>query len=267
MGQGYANRPSQSNMEYVTDSHGKRVINRAFKAKRKPSQKANYSAITSITHTNFTIPKRTIKSPKGYGGVMTRKEKIESGKEIADIVRGMGYDVATASITGSVLKGLDHEESDMDFLVLVGDKIKPFAFTGDNDEYEGQVVPLEKFRDNVSRSVPFMEFLMSPFRVTTDKYEPVFTSIRPSMTEFKYHADKSVMHNLSRESVSEDKAGRAVLSTFLFRDTGNPLMPRTVFDNTHPRRFEAAEWAEGVYNIRDAEMSDHARRSIDYLRG
>ena len=163
------------------------------------------------------------------------------------------------------MRGTDHEDSGSDFLLLVSDKTKAFSF--DRGEYEGQVQSLGSYLDKVSTSVPYMEYLMSPFGVTDRRFAPVIDAVRPNITEFRYHADKFAMHLCARPAMKPEKRARNVLSTYLFRETVNPLMPRSVYEMTHPGKSDAADWLEEIHSISGVDMNDETRDTVRILRG
>lgn len=268
-----ARRPSEPWRKYVVRKDGSRVRNECYSPKgvrhgtpmsSGSSEQVMGEVMAHSGGSSLVVPARTVPFPQGYKSLMSAQEKVVFARDVALEVEDLGYDVVASSVTGSRLRGTDHEDSDSDFLLLVSDKTKAFSF--DRGEYEGQVQSLGSYLDKVSTSVPYMECLMSPFRVTDRRFAPVIDAVRPNITEFRYHADKFAMHLCARPAMKPEKRARNVLSTYLFRETVNPLMTRSVYEMTHPGKSDAADWLEEIHSIRGIDMNDETRDTVRILR-
>lgn len=114
-----------------------------------------------------------------------------------------------------------------------------------------------------ARTVPFPQGWGT---VTDRRFAPVIDAVRPNITEFRYHADKFAMHLCARPAMKPEKRARNVLSTYLFRETVNPLIPRSVYEMTHSRKSDAADWLEEMHSIRGIDMNDETRDTARILR-
>lgn len=74
------------------------------------------------------------------------------------------------------------------------------------------------------------------------------------------------MHLCARSAVKPEKRARNVLSTYLFRETVNPLMPRSVYEMTHLGKSDAADRLEEIHSIRGVDMNDETRDTVRILR-
>lgn len=139
-------------------------------------------------------------------------------------MRSLGLTPVAASVSGSRLRGVDTPTSDTDVLVLVSEKTKARTVELDHlGDVEGQVQSLSSYASLLSRSVPYVEFLNSPFMVTDPTYAPFLRALRPDPYVLAVHAERFVHHLMYRSGVAVDKRTRTAACVHYLLETGSPL--------------------------------------------
>lgn len=186
---------------------------------------------TDITRNHPVLtPLSSIRLPQHYASMMSTNQKIDIAQATVGYVRSLGLTPVAASVTGSRLRGTDTTTSDTDIMVLVEEKtrartIRPRTLAGVAD-VEGQIQSLDAYLRLLPTSVPYMEFLRSPFIVTAPAYLPLLTAVRPNWNTLSVHAERFVRSVYSRRAVSADKRLRTAAAVHHLLHTGSPLCPR-----------------------------------------
>lgn len=184
--------------------------------------------------------------PDYYHSLMSPEEKVDVAYEMINDAARQGFTPLAASVSGSRLRGMDHQESDTDILVVVADDIKRNrSVSSPTQDVDYQIVSLNSYMQTLERSVPFHDFHYSPFKVVRHDYAPLLSSMRPSHYEIETHAMSFVRHLNNRSSVPPEKAFRNSLSIWWMVQNDTPLVPREFFSMTRdnaPR--EALEWID-----------------------
>lgn len=199
-----------------------------------------------LTTTEFLIP-NDLAPPEGYASFCTFDEKIDAAVVGLEIAHEQGFTPLASSVVGSVLRGLDHAESDVDIYVVVLDKLHRNKVFRGEDGNDYSFISLESFSRLLSTSIPFVEFLLSPFRVTRKDYAAYFDSLVIDKYVAYKHGLSFAGHTLAGRGESP-KALRILLAVWnLTVREGTPLCPREFFDMTWddvPAEF--LEWMEQV---------------------
>lgn len=220
---------------------------------------------TVDVYESLTIPRQGMVLPEHYQPLMNTEEKIEYAYEYADRVAQKGLTPVAASVTGSRLRGVDTESSDVDGLVLVAEKI-PKALSMEDDV---SVQSLDMFVQKLSSSVPYTEFLHSPFMISDERITPFLLSQKINRYELEVHAERFVGHLQSRASLKNNsnnlKLLRNSVSTWYVKNTLSPLIPRDIISPDGVPK-EASDW------IDHCRIMEEERRRIgliesDYLKG
>lgn len=170
--------------------------------------------------------------PDNYHSLVSREYKVSYALELAELARDRGLTPVAVSVTGSTLRGQDHEDSDVDALVLVEDKDFK-ATTWDNDV---QVQSFGTYVEKLSTSVPYVEFLNSPFMVVDPRYRPYLMSQVVNPLVLHSHAQRFVGHAMARRT--GDKTYRNCFATWYLLNHGTPLVPREFMDEQNaPAEF------------------------------
>lgn len=212
---------------------------------------------------DMIIPHEGIKLPDHYKPLMSAEEKIEYAYEYADRVAQLGLTPVASSVTGSRLRGVDSETSDVDGLVLVAEDIHRAKSMAD----DVSVQSLNTFVSTLSTSMPYVEFLRSPFMIADPRTLPYLQSQRVNHYVFNVHAERFVGHLQNRATLSAtpEKLFRNSVCAWYTSKTLSPLTPRdiTVEDNCPA---EVKEW------ILMCKQNEEIRRALgavekDYLAG
>ena len=204
--------------------------------------------------------------PAHYHSLMSSTDKYRHAQDMADLAISRGLTPVAASVTGSRLRGLDHPASDVDGLVLVAEKLtraRSWTYrsahgdslevsTSTDDPVQLQVQSLEGFVARLSRSVPYVEFLHSPFLLVDPRLRAYLASLRINRYELQIHARGFAAHALARASddpgagQTRAKATRNALVAQHVSATLSPLMPRTLLsDGVSPSQAAAlTSWLE-----------------------
>lgn len=224
----------------------------------------------------------------GWTPLKTVEENLAATSRVLNHVAAAGYHPVAASVAGSRLRGLDHEDSDTDVLVVVNDDKatmdrlnrssvrKSFALDG---ETEGQLVSLTSFMDKVSTSVPYASLLYSPLLVTDTRYTPLFAATRPSTLSLTAHADRFMVHAVSRAAQGHRKAANNALASHVLTNRLNATLCREEATPGSPLCLTVADHVEEVFTDY-LDNPDHVRvhkdqnvsqqnfvAVVEYLRG
>lgn len=191
--------------------------------------------------------------PDWYQSLMSRQDKLASARMAFELTIGRGLTPVAASVTGSRLRGVDHEESDVDVLVLVSEKLPHAKTWRFSEEVEGQCQSIDKYAMLISRSVPYAEFQLSPFLVVEESYAPLLAALRPDPYLWQAHAERFVCHHLNRKSVIPSKSLRTALCVWWTAHEGTPLFPRHMLGDPPGR---ALDW---IREVAVAGGVDHGR--------
>lgn len=172
---------------------------------------------------------------------MSTTDKHLHAYDMAELALTRGLTPVAASITGSRLRGLDHAGSDIDGLVLVAEKLtRARSWTyrtaragSANKLVEVQVQSLDGFVDRLSRSVPYVEFLHSPFLLVDPRLRTYLSSLRVNRYMLDVHARGFATHALNRAggNQTQDKAMRNALVALYVSTTLSPLIPRSLLSD------------------------------------
>lgn len=225
----------------------------------------------------------------GWAPLKTVEENLDVTHDILDHVAAAGYHPVAASVAGSRLRGLDHEDSDTDVLVVVNDDKATMdrlnrcgsvhkSFALDN-ETEGQLVSLTSFMEKVSTSVPYASLLYSPLLVTDTRYTPLFAATRPSTLSLLTHADRFMVHAVSRAAQGHRKAANNALAAYTLARRLNATLSRQEATPGSPLCLTVADHVEEVFTDY-LDNPDHVRvhkdqnvsqqnfvTVVEYLRG
>lgn len=168
--------------------------------------------------------------PAYYQSLVSPETKVSKAFEYLGLAEQLGFTPVAATVTGSVLRGMDHEHSDMDMLVIVAEKLTKNKSVGTPGGDDYQIVSLDKFLTTYSKSVPFSEALRSPFLVVREDYAPLLSSLSVAPYELLKHSYSFVAHLSARKNMTEDKRVRNLLSTWWTATKGTCLVPREFFD-------------------------------------
>ena len=160
-----------------------------------PGDRADIERIVSATGPRFEAP--DVDLPNCYEPYLSPGDKVRYACEAAKIVEAKGLTPVSFSIVGSALRGNDRPDSDVDVLVIVDGKTRSKVFYGGG--FDGKIESMDNYLKKYGRSVPYVEFLLSPFRVTDRRFKPMMDSLRWETTEFMWHADKFVQHAKNRD--------------------------------------------------------------------
>lgn len=170
--------------------------------------------------------------PGNYHSLVSREYKVSYALELSELARDRGLTPVAVSVSGSTLRGMDHEDSDVDALVLVEDKDFK-ATTWDNDV---QVQSFGTYVEKLSTSVPYVEFLNSPFMVVDPRYRPYLMSQVVNPLVLHAHAQRFVGHLMARGTVGNTY--RKCFATWYLINHGTPLVPREFMDEQNaPAEF------------------------------
>ena len=170
--------------------------------------------------------------PGNYHSLVSREYKVSYALELAELASDRGLTPVAVSVSGSTLRGMDHEDSDVDALVLVENKDFR-ATTWDNDV---QVQRFETYVEKLSTSVHYVEFLNSPFMVVDPRYRPYLMSQVVNPLVLHSHAQRFVGRSIARGK--GDKNYRHCFATWYLLNHGTPLVPREFMDEQNaPAEF------------------------------
>lgn len=181
--------------------------------------------------------------PSWYHSLMSRQAKVDTALMAMKFATERGLTPVAASVTGSRLRGVDHQESDVDVLVLVSEKLTRAKTWRFSDEVEGQCQSLDNYATLLTRSVPYLEFQRSPFLVVDPAYGPFLAALKTDPYLWSIHAERFVCHLLSRRSVHPAKTLRTALCVWWMAKEGTPLFPRHLLDDPP---VEALMWLREV---------------------
>lgn len=203
--------------------------------------------------------------PAHYQSLHSADEKVQFADRVATQVAARGLSPVSASVVGSQLRGVDTASSDMDVLVLVSEKL-PRALTlhlpGGDD---AQVQSVSAFCEKVSTSVPYFEFLRSPFRLDSSEYGPLLNALRPNMVQLQAHAQRFAQHLVSRTSAPVEKRARNAACCHYLMTTGSVLCPRSLVEpGRHP---VAAQWIEDTCRDSSGVLTSSVEQVVRVLRG
>ncbi|AKJ72653.1 hypothetical protein PP301_gp069 [Gordonia phage GMA2] len=169
-----------------------------------------------------------------------------------------------ATVTGSRLRGLDREDSDVDTLVLVAEKrAKARTVASHTDSVtglptEGQVQSLDQFLLKLDTSVPYTEALRSPALVVDPAYAPLLRGAVPGFWTVAAHAQRFAFHAVTRAMCPTPKAARLSHAAYAV-SLGLPTqLDRAAVAPGSAQSLVVAGWME--------EYSLH-RREVDLERG
>ena len=192
---------------------------------------SDYSHSGYIEQDGFLIPS-DVELPDYYESMVSSEDKINMALDIADKVESKyGINVITSSIAGSRLRGMDHADSDS-YLVALTDKKMSKSKCVKIDGDDVQIHYYGDFADKLSTSVPFVEFLHSPFRVTKPEFVSYLNSLQVNKYILNQHAQGFVHHMLQRSKLDEGKAARGFLTTYWVSQNMTPICPRKFFDGS-----------------------------------
>lgn len=205
---------------------------------------------------NFTEAKQweqSIFSPvSGYFSHVSDDAKHDYAMQAIEYTANFrGLNPVSASIVGSALRGNDHKASDVDVLVLVSNKIRARNLTFvacDGEEIDGKIESVDSFFAKLNTSVPYVEFALSPFRVTHSSYQHFLNSLAVYGWDdysFAVHVQRFAEHISSRHdamvarddnSASEVRRLEVKRAQLLFaldylRDNASATVPRYLFDS------------------------------------
>lgn len=185
--------------------------------------------------------------PSHYHSLVETDTKLRCGHRLMELARDRGLDPVAATVTGSVLRGLDTPTSDIDAFVIVADQRRRSRTWHDVTEPVGgavmddvKVISFETFRTKMCSSVEFAEALHSPFLVLSDYWRAFFLAHRlpPYVLE---SSARSVVYNTERRgNIGPDKRHRQAVGSWYFLTTHSPLVPRSYLDPVNtPAEFHA----------------------------
>lgn len=181
--------------------------------------------------------------PEWYHSLISTEDKLNIARDAMRVATERGLTPVAASVTGSRLRGVDHEGSDTDVLVLVSEKLPRAKTWQFSEEVEGQVQSVYQYASLLTRSVPYLEFQKSPFMVADASYAPFLASLRLNPYLWGVHAEGFVGHLLSRSAVDPAKRLRTALCVWWLIESGTPLFPRHLLDDPP---VEALMWLREV---------------------
>lgn len=181
------------------------------------------------------------RTPHTYFSHTSTAKKLDFAQEQFDHVRELGYRPVAASITGSTLRGHDTFRSDLDGLVLVDQK-RWKATVLDN----GVVMEsIDNFYAKLSTSVPYVEFITSPFMFANPCWTPFLASLRYNPYILQRHAAKFIRHSNDHASMPKDKKYRHSFASWHLITYGSPVLPRRfLYPGEAPLRFW--QWHEAA---------------------
>lgn len=164
--------------------------------------------------------------PNYYAPLLSEEQFFLYAQRAWDVALSKGLTPVAASVVGSHLRGTSHSGSDLDTMVVVEEDRKLFAKHIHGDDYDVLTESLEFFLLKYGVSIPFQEFLSSPFLLVAPKWKPFLSSLRYSSLETTKHGQKMVTTVLSSKSVLDEKKARAVAGLYHLCTTGQTLVPR-----------------------------------------
>lgn len=123
-----------------------------------------------------------------------------------------GFDVVLATLHGSYLYGLAHEDSDTDLFVVVADDMPNYNCVVDGQDV--QVLNLKTWVEVLHRgSHQSVEACVSPYKVCSDKWRAFVNAQRPSRYKFAAKCSSAAESFFSREGdVKSHRHARRLLS-------------------------------------------------------
>lgn len=185
--------------------------------------------------------------PSHYHSLVDTDTKLRCGHRLMELARDRGLDPVAATVTGSVLRGLDTPTSDIDaFVIVAGQRRRSRTWQDVTEPVSGvvmgdvQVISFETFRAKLCSSINFAEALHSPFLVLSDYWRAFFLAHRlpPYVLE---SSARGVVYNAARRGNRHpDKQHRQAVGSWYFLTTYSPLVPRSYLDPTNaPAEFHA----------------------------
>lgn len=178
-----------------------------------------------------------------------------------------------ATVTGSRLRGVDHENSDVDVLVLIAEKgtkaktLAPWNCPVTGLETEGQVQSLDGFLSRVSTSVPYVEALTSPVMLADPAYGPLLRALRPAKVTLAGHAQRFAHHTATRAQCPVHKAANHTHAAYAVAHGLTPLLDREQARPGSARSLEVAQWVAGyALHRRHADLAREIDRPCDLSR-
>lgn len=150
-------------------------------------------------------------------------------------VESQGLTPIAASVVGSHLRGTAVEDSDIDVMVVVKEKNRQRFKNHVHKEHSDLIVDSVFFvAQKYETSVPFQEFLASPFLVADNNWLPFLRSLKVTPYMSQLAIQKSVVTFLKRKNVSAYKKARFVAGAYYYHSTDSTLVPRKYVDFTQP---------------------------------
>lgn len=201
--------------------------------------------VGKVDVSNLVTPNAQMQLPEHYQPRLSTKERLQYAYQYADMAAELGFTPVAASVVGSALRGVDQDGSDVDGLVLVAENIKAKTLEGDVS-----VQSLEVFLQKLSTSVPYVEFLYSPFLVADARILPFLRSQRIDRYLFEVHAERFVSHLQNRKSLklNPEKQLRNSICAWYLKNTLSPLVPRSI-TSLEGAPQEALDWIESCKQL------------------
>lgn len=150
-------------------------------------------------------------------------------------VESQGLTPIAASVVGSHLRGTAVEDSDIDVMVVVKEKNRKHFKNHVHKENSDLIVDSVFFvAQKYETSVPFQEFLASPFLVADSNWLPFLRSLRANPYMSQLALQKLVLACLKVKNATPHKKARTIAGAYYHHSTGSTLVPREYVDFTQP---------------------------------
>lgn len=211
---------------------------------------------------DMIAPYEDAELPEHYKPLMKTSNKIDYAYDFADMAIDEGLTPLVSSVTGSRLRGVDNEDSDIDGLVIVKEKVKSKKLKGDI-YYQS----LDNYISKLSTSVPYTEFLYSPFIVVDEAYFPMFRAQVVDTYLLEQHAQRFVGHLMTRDTLNQkpEKQLRNSICVWYLSQNLSPLVPRDITTQEGAPQ-EALDWIAEAKEV-EAEQKELARIEHEYSAG